>query len=118
MGESAYALEAVLGARRSAPDGASDADGIDWIGLDLQHGDLDLGDVLPLLRVAEAADVVVFARMASHTGDAIGNVVDAGVHGVIVPGVESAAEATALVRATRLPPWVVGAQVQPAPHSA
>jgi 4-hydroxy-2-oxoheptanedioate aldolase len=101
---SAYALEAVLGARRSAPDGASDADGIDWIGLDLQHGDLDLSDVVPLLRVAEAADVVVLARMASHAGDAIGKVVDAGVHGVIVPGVESAAEATALVRATRLPP--------------
>jgi 4-hydroxy-2-oxoheptanedioate aldolase len=93
---SAYGLEVVLGARR--------ADGIDWIGLDLQHGDLGLGDVIPLLRVAEAAGVAVFARMPSHAGDAIGKVVDAGVNGVIVPGVESAADAAALVRATRLPP--------------
>jgi 4-hydroxy-2-oxoheptanedioate aldolase len=106
----AYGLEAVLGARRSAREtsGAatptSDADAIDWIGLDLQHGDLDLGDVVPLMRVAERAEVAAFARMASHAGDAIGKVVDAGVHGVIVPGVESAAEASALVRATRLPP--------------
>jgi len=107
---SAYGLEAVLGARRAAPDTsgaattATGADAIDWIGLDLQHGELDLGDVVPLLRVAERAGVAVFARMTSHAGDAIGKVVDAGVHGVIVPGVESAAEATALVRATRLPP--------------
>ena len=49
---SAYGLEAVLGTRRSAP-GTSDAvtaatgaDAIDWMGLDLEHGDLDLGDVI------------------------------------------------------------------------
>ena len=46
----------------------------------------------------------VFPRMASHAADAIGRVVDAGVQGVIVPGVESADEAAALVRAIRLPP--------------
>lgn len=63
-----------------------------------------MDDVIPLTRVAEGAGVAVFARMTSHAGDAIGKVVDAGVHGVIVPGVESAAEATALVKATRLPP--------------
>ena len=45
-----------------------------------------------------------FPRMASHAADAIGRVVDAGVQGVIVPGVESADEAAALVRAIRLPP--------------
>ena len=42
--------------------------------------------------------------MASHATDAIGRVVDAGAQGVIVPGVESADEAAALVRAIRLPP--------------
>lgn len=114
---SAYGLEAVLGARRTASDwtraasGTTEAattatgvDGIDWIGLDLQHGDLHLAEVIPMLRVAERSGVAVFARMSSHAGEAIGTVVDAGVHGVIVPGVESAAEATALVRAIRLPP--------------
>jgi len=117
---SAYGLEAALG---GPPPGGSaygdkaDGDqtggdqtggdqsgGIHWLGLDLQHGDLDLADVIPLLRVAERAGLAVFPRMASHAADAIGRVVGAGVQGVIVPGVESADEAAALVRAIRLPP--------------
>ncbi len=93
---SAYGLEAVLTSEGSR--------GIGWLGVDLQHGDLDLADVIPLVRVAERAGMPVLARMASHAGDAIGKVVDAGAQGVIVPGVESGAEAAALVRATRLPP--------------
>lgn len=109
---SAYGLEAVLtGVSASAArDGATggptrgDGGGMGWLGLDLQHGDLDLGDVVPLVRVAERAGMPVLARMASHAGDAIGKVIDAGAQGVIVPGVESAAEAAALVRVTRLPP--------------
>jgi 2-keto-3-deoxy-L-rhamnonate aldolase RhmA len=114
---SAYGLEAVLGGRAAevspsatsatsatAVTGATGAAAVDWVGLDLQHGDLDLDDVIPLLRVAERAGVAVFPRMASHAGDAIGRMVDAGVQGVIVPGVESAQEAEALVRAIRLPP--------------
>jgi len=107
---SAYGLEAALGG--PPPGGSASGDqaggdqagGIQWLGLDLQHGDLDLANVVPLLRVAERAGLPVFPRMASHAADAIGRVVDAGAQGVIVPGVESADEAAALVRAIRLPP--------------
>jgi 4-hydroxy-2-oxoheptanedioate aldolase len=112
---SAYGLEAVLtgagasilSTERSGATAGSAGDGgggVGWIGLDLQHGDLDVVDVVPLVRVAERAGMPVLARMASHAGDAIGKVVDAGAQGVIVPGVESASEAAALVRVTRLPP--------------
>jgi 4-hydroxy-2-oxoheptanedioate aldolase len=101
---SAYGLEAVLGDRLSGATGDGGSAAIDWLGVDLQHGDLGLDDVIPLLRVAERVGVPVFPRMASHAGDAIGKVIDAGAQGVIVPGVESAGEAAALVRAIRLPP--------------
>jgi 4-hydroxy-2-oxoheptanedioate aldolase len=102
---SAYSLEAALGGTATnGPAGGDRAGGIQWLGLDLQHGDLSLQDVVPLLRVAERAGVPVFPRMASHAADAIGRVVDAGVQGVIVPGVESDGQAAALVRAIRLPP--------------
>jgi 4-hydroxy-2-oxoheptanedioate aldolase len=117
---SAYGLEAVLGGRgapvSSGSTTARGAAAVDWVGLDLQHGDLDLDDVIPLLRVAERAGAAVFPRMSSHAGDAIGRVVDAGVHGVIVPGVESVQEAAALVRAIRLPP--VGARSTGAARSS
>ncbi|HEY7988967.1 MAG TPA: aldolase/citrate lyase family protein [Lapillicoccus sp.] len=102
---SAYGLEAVLGAPSPEGDGSGTGAGvIAWVGLDLQHGDLGLDDVIPLLRVADRAGVAVLPRLASHAGAEIGRVVDAGVQGVIVPGVESADEARALVRAIRLPP--------------
>ena len=55
--------------------------GAEWIGIDVQHGDLDIADVAPLARV-----------------------LDAGVDGVIVPAVESAAQAGQLVRAACFPP--------------
>ena len=101
---SAYGLEAVLGDRLPGATGGGGSAAIDWLGVDLQHGDLGQEDVIPLLRVAERVGLPVFPRMASHAADAIGKVVDAGAQGVIVPGVESGDEAVALVRAIRIPP--------------
>lgn len=75
--------------------------GADWIGVDLQHGDLDLAQLAPLLR---AADVPVLARLGSHDPAALGRAIDAGVDGVIVPTVESAEQAERLVAAAHLPP--------------
>lgn len=95
--------------------------GADWIGVDLQHGDLDLAQLAPLLR---AADAPVLARLDSHDPAALTRVIDAGVDGVIVPAVESAAQAERLVAAAHLPPrgqrsgglaraGLVGTTVQP-----
>jgi 2-keto-3-deoxy-L-rhamnonate aldolase RhmA len=75
--------------------------GADWIGIDIQHGDLDIGDVAPLARVSP---VPVLVRLASHDGAQLGRVLDTGVDGVIVPAVESAAQARALVQAAYFPP--------------
>lgn len=77
------------------------ADGIGWIGVDLQHGTLEVADLPGILRVAPAP---VVARAASQDGAHLGRVLDTGVAGVIVPGVESVAHAEALVQAVRLPP--------------
>jgi len=37
--------------------------GAEWIGIDVQHGDLELADVAPLARVSP---VPVLVRLASH----------------------------------------------------
>lgn len=78
--------------------------GADWLGVDLQHGDLDVSDVPGLLRVAERAALPVLTRMPSHDPALLGRVLDAGVSGVIVPLVESADQAMALVSACLPPP--------------
>ena len=75
--------------------------GAEWIGIDVQHGDLDIADVAPLARVSP---VPVHVRIASHDEAQLARVLDAGVDGVIVPAVESAAQAGQLVRAACFPP--------------
>jgi 4-hydroxy-2-oxoheptanedioate aldolase len=77
------------------------AGGAEWIGIDVQHGDLELADVAPLARVSP---VPVLVRLASHDEAQVGRVLDAGVDGVIVPAVESAAQARELVQASWFPP--------------
>ena len=78
--------------------------GADWIGVDLQHGNLEPHDLPGLLRVAEAAGLPLLARTPTHDPAVLGRILDTGVSGLIVPMVESAAQAQALVAATRPPP--------------
>jgi 4-hydroxy-2-oxoheptanedioate aldolase len=75
--------------------------GADWIGIDIQHGDLDLADVAPLARVSP---VPVLVRLASHDEAQLARVLDTGVDGVIVPALESAPQAGQLVQAACFPP--------------
>jgi 2-keto-3-deoxy-L-rhamnonate aldolase RhmA len=75
--------------------------GAEWIGIDVQHGDLELTDVAPLARVSP---VPVLVRLASHDEAQLARVLDAGVDGVIVPAVESADQAEELVQAAYFPP--------------
>ena len=75
--------------------------GAEWIGIDVQHGDLELADVAPLARVSP---VPVLVRLASHDEAQLARVLDAGVDGVIVPAVESAGQARHLVQAAYFPP--------------
>src|SRR5262245_21815479 len=75
--------------------------GAEWIGIDIQHGDLDSADVAPLARVSL---VPVLVRLASHDEAQLARVLDAGVDGVIVPAVESAGQARELVQAAYFPP--------------
>ncbi len=76
-------------------------DDIDWVGVDLQHGALEIRDLPGLLRVCT---VPLLARVASQDAGDLARALDTGVAGVIVPGVDSGAEAAAIVAACRIPP--------------
>ncbi len=78
--------------------------GADWVGVDLQHGNLEPHALPGLLRVAESAGLPLLARTPSHDPATLGRVLDTGVSGVIIPMVESADQARALVSAGRTPP--------------
>jgi 4-hydroxy-2-oxoheptanedioate aldolase len=78
--------------------------GYDWIGIDMQHG-LISDDRLPdVLRAAAITGTPALVRVAWNDPTAIMRALDAGACGVIVPGINTAAEAAEAVRACRYPP--------------
>lgn len=78
--------------------------GLDWVGLDLQHGELTSADVAPLLRVTGAIGVPTLVRLPSGDPTALARVLDSGPAGVIVPAVESSEQAASVVAAALTPP--------------
>ncbi|PYE17018.1 2,4-dihydroxyhept-2-enedioate aldolase [Williamsia limnetica] len=78
--------------------------GLDWLMLDLEHVPNDIRSTLAQLQALAAYPVQVLVRPASGDPIAIKQLLDIGATNLIVPMVESADEARALVAATRYPP--------------
>ncbi|MDB5761015.1 MAG: 2-dehydro-3-deoxyglucarate aldolase [Herminiimonas sp.] len=81
------------------------AEGVDYICIDQQHGLVDYGDMVGMLRAIEGRGTAVpFTRVPVNQPWVIGKAFDAGVQGVVVPMVSSRAEAAAAVAACRYAP--------------
>ncbi len=78
--------------------------GYDYICLDLQHGLLDYGDVVPILTALQMSPSIPLARAPWNEPGIIGKLLDAGTMGVIIPMVNSPAEAEQAVAACRYAP--------------
>lgn len=78
--------------------------GFDWLCFDLQHGLLSYSHLLALIPAISATQATPLVRVAGNDAAAIGRVLDAGAHGVIVPMVNTADEAARAVAACRYPP--------------
>src|ERR1700722_11391008 len=80
------------------------AAGLDYVVIDLQHGEATEADLPGLTSAIRLAGATPVARVRhAHTAD-IGRALDLGCEGVIVPNVESAAQARQVVGAVRYPP--------------
>jgi len=73
----------------------------DFVMIDCEHGSMSLGEVENLVRASESFRITPLARVPDHMPSTILRFLDRGVQGVIVPHVNSAAEAEAVVRAAR-----------------
>jgi len=78
--------------------------GFDYVCVDLQHGAVDYADAVPMFAVIQAQGAVPMARLVKNEWTSIGKILDAGALGIVVPMVNTAAEAAAVVAATRYPP--------------
>jgi 4-hydroxy-2-oxoheptanedioate aldolase len=87
-----YATEALAGC------------GFDWLLLDTEHSPSDVLTVLPQLQAAAAYEVSAIVRPAVNDPVLIKRFLDIGVQTLLIPYVQSKAEAEAAVAALRYPP--------------
>ncbi len=78
--------------------------GPDYVVADQQHGALDPGTLMAMLLAIAGAGCTPLVRVARNEPFAIGQALDLGAHGVIVPMVESGEEAARAVAACRYAP--------------
>ena len=78
--------------------------GFDALCVDLQHGTNEMSDVGPLLAAISQTDTTPFVRVKWNEPAAIMRALDLGAYGIIVPLVNTAAEAAQAVAACRYPP--------------
>jgi 4-hydroxy-2-oxoheptanedioate aldolase len=78
--------------------------GAGWVGLDAQHGHFDDRALRETLRQRDAGSAPMLVRVASREAALIGRALDAGADGVVVPLVDSVADAQAAVAASHYPP--------------
>jgi 4-hydroxy-2-oxoheptanedioate aldolase len=78
--------------------------GYDWVGIDMQHGLIADGRLPDVLRAAAITRTPALVRVAWNDPAAIMHALDAGACGVIVPGINTPAEAAEAARACRYPP--------------
>lgn len=78
--------------------------GYDWLVLDVQHGRYDERTLLQTAAALADAPVEVLVRVTHNGDDVIGRALDAGADGVIVPMIDTPAQAAAAVAAAKFPP--------------
>jgi len=79
--------------------------GFDWLCVDIEHSVIDYSEVLILVQVIQSKGLKAFVRVGENNARIIKRVLDAGADGIIVPSVNSAAEAQRAVEAVKYPPY-------------
>ena len=100
--------EATLGAWLSIPSPVSAEAvarvGFDYVCIDTQHGAVEYSDAVPMIQAIVLGGSRPIVRVPWNEPGIIGKMLDAGAEGVVVPMVNTVAEAEAVVRACRYAP--------------
>jgi 4-hydroxy-2-oxoheptanedioate aldolase len=78
--------------------------GLDSLTIDMQHGPVDYGSLVPMLQAISTTDTVPVVRVPWHDPGIIMRVLDAGAYAVICPMVDTPEQAETFVGACRYPP--------------
>lgn len=80
------------------------ANGFDWLVIDVEHSVIELSQAQDLIRTIESFGVAPIVRLTSNDENQIKRVMDSGAHGIMVPMVNSVADAERAVAAMHYPP--------------
>ena len=78
--------------------------GFDWLVVDMEHSAITLTSAQNLIQVIDLCGIAPLVRVGHNQPNLIKRVMDAGAHGVIVPMVNSKAEAEQAVNSVKYPP--------------
>ncbi|NKC29507.1 HpcH/HpaI aldolase family protein [Falsiroseomonas selenitidurans] len=78
--------------------------GFESLYIDMEHSPVGLETVSAICTAAAAFGVTPLVRPPGHGADWIGRILDGGAQGIVVPHVNTAAQARAIVDAARFPP--------------
>ena len=78
--------------------------GFDWLNVDMEHSMVGIENTSAIFAAVADAGCTALARVPSNRHDHIKRMLDNGAHGVVVPMVNSRAEAEAAVAACLYPP--------------
>lgn len=78
--------------------------GYDWVVVETEHTAIDVSEVLPLLIAIESKGAIPLVRLAWNDPIQAKAVLDSGAAGVLVPMVNTKADAELAVKSTKYPP--------------
>jgi len=78
--------------------------GYDALLIDYEHGEGTVADLVHHLRAAQGSETTILVRVPNDNPHEIKRALDSGAGGIMVPGVETAEQAQAIVDACRYPP--------------
>lgn len=78
--------------------------GFDWLMLDMEHGPGDILTLITQLQAMKGSETAALVRAPWNDFVIIKRILDTGVHGLLVPYVNTREEAESAVRACRYPP--------------
>src|SRR3954469_7129794 len=78
--------------------------GFDWLTVEMEHTPVTFETAAQSFAIIAASGVAPLARVPWNTGENIKRVLDTGAYGIVVPMVNSRAEAEAVVAAARYAP--------------
>ena len=78
--------------------------GFDWLCVDMEHSVIDYAEAQQIILAIQSKGLKAFVRVGENNTRIIKRVLDAGADGIIVPSVNSAAEAQKAVDSVKYPP--------------